>query len=350
MTAAESMLRNSERSSFNRCRQLHHWSYTDRIQPKLSSPPLRFGTLVHKALEAYYLPGLKRGPHPAITFTILYEAELEQTQLALPDWKDEDDVWHDHAQLGVMMLEGYVRTYEEEDKEYRILASEQTFQVPLAKYLPQGKRLVPPSPTIAVGTIDGVWQHRGTKRLVFKEFKTTKSIFTGHLVLDEQAGMYWTLGPPWLAKHGPPAAKKELTKTASPYDNFEGVLYTHLRKSAPDPHASTDEAGHLLNKDGSVSKRQPAPYFLRHLVFRDPTEREAILARILNDAREIGMVRAGKLAVKKTPSRFTCMGCPHLDMCELHEAGQDWQAFRDQLYEPWDPYEGHAEYGEDRPA
>jgi hypothetical protein len=57
----------------------------------------------------------------------------------------------DLLEMGVNMLERYVEHWKEPDKEYRIIASEQHFSVPIGTF--NGKRVW------YVGTVDGVWQH-----------------------------------------------------------------------------------------------------------------------------------------------------------------------------------------------
>lgn len=310
------LVRTSERSQFKRCRQAWWWAYVDHLKPATAAPALRFGGLVHAALAERYPPGVKRGPHPARTFERLYQQELE-TATAF-GFRDEDGTWQSAGELGVAMLEGFVDTYGK-DEQYRVVATEQTFQVGYRGFL-------------YVGTFDGVWQDRSNKRILFKEWKTSADNRTRHLALDEQAGAYWTFGPPWLRRQGILEPGQELT----------GILYTFLRKAKPDDRPR-NAAGLYLNKDGSVSKVQPPPLFHREWVYRDAGDRRSVRERVLAEVTEMRMVRRGRLAVYKNPNQFNCAGCGFRDICELHETGADWEAVAKATMVPWGPYDAHDE-------
>jgi hypothetical protein len=303
---------------------------------------LRFGTLIHGALAAYYIPGRKRGPAPWDTFEQLYYAQARELKDQGFDVLSEDDEWVDALDLGVGMLHGYVARYEAEElQEYEVLSSEQTFQLPVrapALYLPLGDgraALRLGAFTFkAVGTFDGVWRHRPTSRLIFKEFKTATAISTDGLPMDEQASMYWTYGPKWLRRQGLLPAGASISH----------ILYTFLRKAIPDPTARRDAEGHVLNKDGSVSKRQPAPYFARVPVYRDQADREVMHERVVQEARDLRLARTGLLPLYKNPGYLlfpNCRGCPVREACELHETGGDWAAVLAQTTTYWNPYAEH---------
>src|SRR5262245_21995039 len=70
------MLRTSERGTFKRCRWKWWWEFNNLLKPRTDTPPLRFGSLIHAALAAYYVKGVRRGTHPSVTFKVLYEEEL----------------------------------------------------------------------------------------------------------------------------------------------------------------------------------------------------------------------------------------------------------------------------------
>src|SRR6516165_2950536 len=69
------MLRTSERSALKKCEWLWDITYNRRLRGR-AAPALQFGTLVHAALARYYIPGPKRGEHPARVFEELYERDL----------------------------------------------------------------------------------------------------------------------------------------------------------------------------------------------------------------------------------------------------------------------------------
>lgn len=368
------LLRNSERQTFKKCRHRWEWTYLDGRQSREAPTALRFGDLVHQALERYYKPGRKRGPHPAKTFRTLYNKQAK----ALADsgfdvWTDDN--WAPALDLGAGMLEGYVERYAAEDQEYEVISSEQTFQLGLtcpARPIPENDLLTSPAFRFkVVGTFDGVWRHLSSGRLCFKEFKTASAINTDGLALDEQAGLYWTYGPRWLRK------ARLLPKDGE----LSHILYTFLRKAVPDPDAHVNEQGHRLNKPkkdalleaftdmgkvpkvktvdgmmeelgvdrayqlaGEVSKVQPAEFFERIPVYRDSADRERMHNRVLAEARDIKDARDGHLALYKNPGPLympNCRGCSVREACEVHEAGGDFMPVLNATMRAWDPYAAH---------
>lgn len=324
------LLRTSERLSFKRCRQQWAWGYEEKLKPVEESAALRFGDLIHRALADYYIPGVKRGPKPAERFEQHYHADA-QAKIDEGFNVYSDEKWEDALDLGVRMLEAYVAEYEDRDKEWKVLSSEQTFQVPL-------KVEVPDHGLVRfkyVGTFDGVWQNRPNKSLIiFKEFKTATQIVLDALGMDEQAGGYWTYGPAWLRRKG----------ILGPKANIDHILYTFLRKAARNPDHSYDAQGRKLNQDGSVSKSQPAPYFARQPAYRDTHDREEVHRRVLNEVKDMILCEDDPERVYKNPGPMfmpNCRFCGFKDMCELHETGQDWKALREATMTTWEPYSAH---------
>lgn len=317
------LLRTSERTAYKRCRWAWDVTYNQQLKPKVSAPALRFGTLVHRAMELRYPPGLKRGPHPAETFEKLYEDELGEA-IAKFGFKDEDGSWHDAGEMGVAMLEHYVETFGKED-EWKVVQSEMTFQVPVLE--------TPTTILVYVGIIDGVWQNRSTKELWIRDWKTAKSIpanVGSHLTLDEQPGSYWSFAPEFLTQTG----------VLKPNQRLQGIDFFYMRKALKDPRP-TNAAGHALNKDGSISKQQPAQYFARVPTYRGEHEMQTLRERVLQEAKEHQLARQGKLAIYKNPGVMTCGGCGVRDICELHESGHDWEAMLQATFVPWSPYGEH---------
>jgi hypothetical protein len=318
------LLRTSERTQFKRCRFAWDLAYNRKVKPKTPSPPLRFGSLIHKALELRYPPGIKRGPHPATTFEKLYEEDLRANRKM--GFRDEDGTWHDMAELGIAMMHNFVNTYGK-DEEYKVLASECSFQVPILNR--RGYQLV------YVGVLDGVWQRRDNKHIYINDWKTAKSISTNHLPLDEQVGSYWAYAPAYLKA-------QKILKTAE-LKALRGILFTFMRKALPDKRERNAD-GHCLNKDGTVSKQQPPPYFERVPTYRSERDAAVLRQRVIQEAREMEMVRQGKLPVYKNPGQMNCAGCGFRDVCELHEIGADWEAMLQATMQPWNPYGEHELY------
>lgn len=318
---AVTLLRNSERQAFLACRQKWWWAYEERLRPKVAAPALRFGTLIHRALELRYPPGTTRGPHPAETFERLYQDELKSAYAM--GFRDDEGKWHDAGAMGHAMMTNFVDEYDE-DEEYEVIASE----------MPIRGRV---GDVVVIGMLDGLWRHRRSGHLLMVDWKTTTQFWTQHLPLDEQAGTYWAIAPSYLRKK----------KILLPGQSIQGILYTFMRKAMPDDRPR-NTAGEYLNKDGTVSKKQPAPYFLREITYRDKFERSMILSRIAAEAQEMQMVREGRLSLYKVPGQRNCSMCPFRDPCELHETGADYDPLFRSFYEKHDPYDQYNIENENR--
>ena len=367
-----SFLRTSERSSFTTCRQRWQWSYVDRLRPRTETGgALWFGDLVHQALAAYYIPGRKRGPHPAGTFEQLYHKSVEK---ALGDgfnvWADDE--WKDALELGMGMLHGYVDKWAARDEQYEVIASEVQFRFPVRRA--RGEPIL----FYYVGTIDGVWKDRTKSKrpYLFAEHKTASAISVDGLALDEQAGSYWTYGPAALKRMG------ILTENLS--EEIECVMYNFLRKAIPDPAAVFNDQGHKLNKPrkdalrdycavnglplakwngatvdelieligrekayracGEVSKVQQSALFQREPIYRSRVDRERVHQRVIAQWDEMQECLRDPTRIYKIPGPWYnphCRGCTFRDMCELHETGNDWIAMKEATMEVWNPYEQH---------
>lgn len=318
------MLRTSERTSFKACRQQWWWAYVEGRQARTAAKALSFGDMVHRALAPYYKPGKKRGPHPSKTFHAIYTQSQEDGFVI----RNEDGEWEEALDLGIAMLDHYVERWDG-DSGWEILWSECPFELDIS-YARSRRYLV-----TYVGTFDSVFRdHDNNRQLGLLETKTAAAISTAHLPLDEQTGSYWAMAPLWLRQLG----------VLRPGRDIDFILYNILRKAKPDTRPRNPQ-GHCLNKDGSVSKSQPAEYFKRQRIYRSETDRANLITRIRMEAYEMALVRAGKLPVYKNP-RGTfpdqhCNGCPFRDPCELHETGAEWEEMLEITTKPWDPYEDH---------
>jgi hypothetical protein len=317
------LVRTSERQSFLTCRQQWYWSWVERLRAPGTSTALFFGDLVHQALAAYYIPGRRRGPKPAVTFEQLYALSVQVEKIWDPDLETKVDL----LEMGVNMLERYVEHWQEADKEYHVVASEQHFSVPIGTLM--GKRVW------YVGTVDGVWRHLPSGKIRFAEHKTAAAISRDALALNEQVGAYWTFAPRWLRLKG----------ILGQGEQIDGIVYNWLRKAIKRDDGQWDRQGRRVNKDGSISKRQPAKFFDRELTFRGPVEAERVKQRVKNEVLDM-------MAAADDPERFVyknpgpqfkpnCAFCQFRDMCELHETGNDWEAFKHHTFGSWEPYNAH---------
>lgn len=349
-------LRTSEKSNWQACRQMWWWAYVEKLKPYRTKSPLFFGDLAHQALEAWYIPGKKRGVHPAETFERLW---LEHLRAGGEEIMVGELTC---GELGVEMMENYVDQWED-DEWMEVVHPEMTFQVNV--FDKNGKYLF-----TYVGTIDGVIRDLRNGKIGFLEHKTGASLepFGAPLALDEQNGAYWTYAPFMLRDMG----------ILGPHEWPYFMMYNRLRKSAADKRPRNEDgiylnspskdslllAAHELIPDlpkstkvselkeiledegvdwgllGEPSLSQPPPLFKREMVMRTNGDRRTIMHRTEAIAREMRLVKAGKLDVYKQPGKH-CTYCDFRDMCEVHETGSDWESLRDEMYHEWSPYDAH---------
>jgi hypothetical protein len=317
------VLTTSERTAFRRCPQRWYWQYRMGLIPKGETPDaLWFGIGVHEALAQWYDAGSKRGISPAVYWRNWSEGEERDIRANLPDrdreWDDKPKFEEAH-ELGSEMLLGYTELYGK-DPQWEVLAVERQFRVlvkwhgePIAEFW---------------STWDGVYYDNVDGRIKLMEHKTATQIQTAYLELDDQAGLYWAVAAPLLRDEGVLGQK----------DNIHEITYNFLRKSMPDDRPR-DESGAYLNKDGTVSKKQPPPYFVRHAVERTAAERRSQMERLAGEVAHMNAVRRGDLPVTKSTTK-DCTLCPFFTMCKIHErGGKAWEHIMRADYDQIYPYE-----------
>lgn len=303
-------------------------SYNQRLRQRRPSPVLRFGTIVHEALAEYYIPGKKRGPHPAKNFLKAYARNIEELgDFRIKLTEEEESKWEDVRELGVELLEDYVEYYHG-DQDWEVIAAECPFEAPV--YHPKTGVLL----FYYAGIVDLIMRQRSTGRIFVWDHKTTDSIerWLKTLGMNEQASAYWTHAVPWMRDQG--------LINARIFDDMSGLYFNFLRRARRDQRPQ-NALGQYLNKDGSVSKIQPAERFHREPTYRSQGDRERQMQRALDDYQEITMAENGELPIKKSPGPFTCGMCGWLDVCELHESGADWEILLQGITEEWNPYDEH---------
>lgn len=320
----EMVVRTSELSSFRECRQQWWWGYVDQYKSTKPAPALQFGTLIHNTLELFYKPGKKRGGHPVKLWRKVF------SESGVDDWQmfPESRAYPEGvtaSQFGEILLRAYWEQYGKDDQ-FEVISPEMTFQIDL--YDDDGEYIC-----TYTGTVDAVIRDLHTGHIGLFEHKTGATLepFGAPLIMDEQAGAYWTMGAMFLAHEG----------HIDDPDDLDFVLYNRLRKGLPDQRPK-DEEGRALNKDGSISKNQPVPLFKREYTWRTAEDRLSFYERAVQIAKEIRMVKEGELDVYKTPGKH-CGFCQFRDMCEVHETRSDWEAVAAGTMTTWDPYEDHRD-------
>lgn len=368
-------VRTSERRSFKRCQYRWLWGYKQGLKPLREANPLWFGQGIHIALAEWYKPGFERGEHPADVFARVAAGD-EKVRVPNPDFESDQQEFSEHVAMGIDMLRRYVDTFGK-DSDWEMIQPEMSFELNFPH--PETGE---PNWLQYNGTFDGVFRYVGESsaemaygEIWLLENKTAASIQIAHLPLDDQAGSYWALAEEVLLARG----------ILQPGQEISGIMYNFLRKVPEDTRPKNSE-GYYCNLPqkqhyldaltkwakgnenrqmpsakmpvkeleamakalhltvlGDVSRQQPSPYFERIPVYRSRAERETMLQRIRDEARHIESARSDRplLPIIKNPTKDCHWDCEFFRMCQLHEAGADWQEFRDAMFKVWSPYEDH---------
>lgn len=316
------ILRTSSRLSFRRCPQQWEWGINQGLEPMHQGlGALWFGTGIHIALAEWYLPGKKRGTHPAKTWQKYCQDEYNWVRTG--EWGTPEEEFVNARDLGTAMMENYVDHWGR-DRSWRVIQPERTALVRVPHPLIRGQYIV----TYAL-TADLVYFDENDGIIKLGEHKTAAQIVTRHLTLDDQAGAY----PPFMTII---LRNEGLLK---PNERIEEITYNFMRKAlkAEDDRPKNRD-GLYLNKDGSVSKKQAAqaPLFVRVPVERTAAERSMQIERIQAEALAMEAFWRGDLPIYKNTNR-DCSYCPFFEMCELHEAGGDWETLREATMRRRDP-------------
>lgn len=339
------LVRNSERLSFKRCQQAWHWGWNLGLVPRNTRQDARwFGTGIHLVLAEYYTPpgrdGFTRGRHPLETWEEFCAGQ--NAILKAGDYYD-DDAEYEFVQakdLGESMLTEYLANYGD-DSHWEVLMPETRFEANIPFTRDQIRRGVPEkllmddkTITKIVGTFDmPVIDHSFPKpRVMVVDHKTTnKRENTKHLMKDDQAGTYIAVGTGYL-RH---------LKLIDQNEAIDGMIFNYLRK-AKAPDKPRNAAGQVLNKDGSVSKVQPAPLFWREQVMRGKVNRMRQIRRIAEDAEAMAYARQGDVPILKSPGEH-CNWCDFSDLCDIDENGDDFDGFVEAVFKRQDQYADHRE-------
>jgi hypothetical protein len=224
--------------------------------------------------------------------------------------------------LGRAMLKGYVLKYGK-DTPWKVVHTEQAFQIDVVDK--KGRLLA-----IYCGKWDLlIWDMRDKVfRLV--DHKTARAFGDmGWLTINDQAGSYLWVAPEVLTGLG-------IFKGG---EQIDGIEFNYLRKALPDLRPQSAD-GKSLNKNGTVSLRQPSPLFLREQTWRAPVERVTQYRRVVAEVNQMNAIRRGKFEPTKNPTH-DCKRCPLFEVCELHEQGSDWEDMLRHTFVQRDPYADH---------
>lgn len=338
------VLRTSERKDFRRCPWLWEQHWLNGLSPARPPTWSIFGLAMHKALEVRYCPGRKRAPLADAQAAFLdaldgeirkvgvdvFDEEYERQEQAAEETGRKVTLLPAH-ELGPAMLAHYVEVYGEDD-DWEVIHNEQPFQINVPYPQDWGPRFAGRTMVVYAGTWDVLMWNRRTKEFWLWDWKTCRKLPNPRLLfMDDQRGAYLWVAKEVLVHQG----------ILSRRDVISGIYFQYLRKALKDPRP-TNRAGESLNKDGSVSLKQPSPRFLRLDSPRSPEQVVRQARRVQAEAVTMEGMRTGELPIYKNMTH-ECDRCILFDMCDAHESGDDWELIRDQLYVVRDPYADHRE-------
>lgn len=319
------LLRSHEIMNYKRCPKMWYWKWRMGLVPRAKSfGALDLGTWVHDALAYWYLFG--KEARNARSLIRVYRAIVLKAigQSDAPDYVIATA--RELAALGEAMLRAYAKEYRG-DKDWDVIGAEIPLEVEITNE--DGR-------TYGVYRLklDLAVRERSTGKIWIIEHKTARSIQTGHLTIDGQARPYGALAEIAMKRTG----------ILKPREFVSGILYNYLRKAQPDVREKNTE-GLALNKDGSVSARQPTPLFKRHPVTMTRRAKSVALKRIRRDVVLITELRKYLVeykdfadALPKTPHSSCPKFCDYFTMCELEEQGGDITQLRRGMFTRQNPY------------
>jgi hypothetical protein len=328
-------IRAHERMDYKRCQHKWYWRWRRGLVPKaVRFGPLDLGNWVHDGLAAWYgsdIGGRKRNGNLAEHVTNAAQMAVESAMSqGAPDYVLDEA--SELTALAEAMAQGYERHYGR-DKDVYVIAAEIPLEVTVTDYTDNPLVVNKLKPDLVFSNVHGVW---------LMEHKTAGQIVTDHLPLDDQARPYGSMAEGALRKLG----------LISNHQDFKGIMYNFLRKAFPDER-ERDAQGKALNKNGTVSKRQPGVNFLRHPVKLTRYAKAKTLRRTRHEAVEIvhtaNLLRSGEIThenLHKTPTKGCARFCEFFSICKMDEEGTDTREAERLMFTRRDPYV----YDEDNPT
>lgn len=352
------VIRTSDRGTWRKCREL--WNFKSplrrRLQPLAGPKPLEFGIAVHRGLQVYYDPEMWDFTNRAVVEALALKAfnedcntqELKRKESGLWDDLVQED-FADRRELGEGMLKHYFAWAPEQDKDWRPVHTEITFEVPVAPpYMGTGYwstdepyqkgldvddssgepvLLYQGKPVVYQGRLDAVMQHKDGTYWIW-DHKTAAQFRENldWLDMDPQVGSYaWAL----YYRLG---------------IEIEGVIYNELRKTVPKLPKELKNGGFSQNKQQDTTyevykrhlegageslvqykemldhlREKGNRFFRRTPVHRTPKELEIIGNNIALEAIDM----LNNPSIYPNPNPFNCYDCAFKTPCLTKQEGSD---------------------------
>lgn len=202
-------LSHSELKSFRRCKRQYYYKVVEGLEPRLSDPKLKMGNWFHALLSAHYdgKDWKKEHARQLKAFNNLFLEEREH--------------YGDLPDLAKRMMESYLWTYRNVEKDWEILYNEERFEV---HFMEEDVFTFKPDLIIR--------DHSTKEKAIWVvDHKTVRTLPSAEWRLEDlQSTLY-----PWALREG-----KDLP--------VKGFIFNYIRRKSPTIPT--------INKDGSISKRR----------------------------------------------------------------------------------------------
>jgi len=292
-------LSNSEIQTFKDCRRKWWLAYYRRLQPKQQKMvgALALGSRIHEALDRYYSTGKD---------LLEAHAELIAEDMAKlqADMQDTHDL-EAEADLGRIMLEGYLQWMEEEgiDADLEMISTEEIIQMPLFN-----------GEVVLQGKLDMRVRRKSDGVRMFRDFKTVGGSFSdfgSQAQMNEQIMTYMLL---------------ESAQNKEPGERAEGGIFTMLRKVKRTANARP-------------------PFYeqieVRHNVFTMRSFWQRIhgtITDLMNVKKSLDAGADPNFVAYPTPSKDCKWKCQFYTICPLIDDGSAAESAISEMYESADPY------------
>jgi hypothetical protein len=319
------LLRTTERSTFTECQWRWYVTYVLGLQGQRVPTWSWFGSAIHVGLRARYPVGRRRGSLADMLDAFDTYMGEEVRRVYTGDDIDEEEVV-DATKLGRAMLKGYVQHYGR-DQHWEVIHTEQPFQIDVPDWRHPARLIA-----VYCGTFDMVVWDQADKCYRVVDHKTRRSFPSNWTFYDSnrQGGSYLWVAPEVLRHMG----------IMGKNDELDGIVFNCLKKHLPDERPRNAE-GLALNKDGSVSQRQPAELFHRYLSRRRPEERIRQARHVQVEAQQMNLIRRGLIQPTKNTTE-DCPRCPLYEYCQLDETSSiEAEEYAKHMLRYRDPYLDH---------
>ena len=361
----------SEIREFQKCHWAWYWKYAEKWYPLTNAKPLEFGTAMHAAMEARYNPKHYDKQEIAealavVTFSDINQKQFEAAKAAKGIFFDETviDDYNERRDLGIRMLEYYFTAIVDKEKDFKPIAVEQNFIVPISDIICYCEQCVAKwrmyvsdndfdkpvpfngLPVVLEGKIDLILEYSNGKVWVrdwknIGRFSDTVEWLENDLQLNLYLWALWKMGADiggfeyFESKKMAPEIPEPLTK------RYRGKLYSTAKDKPYEFESYLEEV-----KQGDPAAFEAGAYddYLDWLKVEGPqfyritkvrkSEKamEAMEVILRSIAFNITTTREGSRGTYPSPTKFGCIYCEFRQPCIERMNGQPYDDMMNSLF------------------